>query len=108
MARDSGGQNPYVAATVAITLADQQLWDHDPIAASTGLTAALAELREQDDALLILETCWRALRAEADRIEMEGGRATGDRARWERKARRVRRGWQAAVCLGFVVLCLLQ
>ena len=69
LARASGGQNPYVAATLAITEADQHLWNHHPAEAAAALAVALPGLLEQDDALLILEACWRALRAEADRVE---------------------------------------
>ena len=68
-ARAFGGQNPYVAATVAITEADHHLWNHRPAEAAAVLAEALPGLREQDDALLIMEACWRALRAEADRVE---------------------------------------
>lgn len=69
LARASGGQNPYVAAALAMTVTDQYLWDHDPTAAAAELAAVLPDLREQDDALLIMDACWRALRAEADGVE---------------------------------------
>ena len=68
-AQASGGQNPYVAATLAITAADQHLWNGRPVEAAAALAVALPGLLEQDDALLIMEACWRALRAEADRVE---------------------------------------
>ena len=69
-ARGSGGQNPYVATDLAITVADQHLWDHDPAAAITVLAEILPGLRQQDDALLVLQACWRALRAQADLAEI--------------------------------------
>jgi DNA-binding CsgD family transcriptional regulator len=68
-ARTSGGQNPYVLSALAITVADQHLWNHEPAAAADALAVALPRLQEQDDALLVLDACWRALRAEADLAE---------------------------------------
>lgn len=101
-ARGSADQNPYVSSTLAITVADQHLWDHDPAAAAEVLAEVLPKLRQQDDALLFLQATWHAVRAEADlaerRVPLRRAQGTSTRDDLVAAAREAASGTTLPVC----------
>ena len=65
-------EDPYAVAAVARLTAELALQDCDPSSAAGAAAAAIAALRQRQDAVPLLRTCWLALQATADLAEAGG------------------------------------
>ncbi len=79
VAEGLGSDDPYARSALSVIRADRALWDSKPHVAAEIVAEVLPELLAQDDARLVLDACWRGLRAAADiaatagKLSREGG-----------------------------------